>query len=128
MKLEEMCTHDVLLEKDGFVLYAENLSESSVKMGFAPTRGGFIQKSLQGSTKFAKNNPFIVGAMAAYSVDAIKQYNKNKRKTITFYTKDMQEKKMFKEIVDTLMKTGKYRKEKETVVDGGYLFVLKRLG
>jgi len=127
MKLNEINDIDIIAEQDGYVVYLEQLSESSMKVGLGQSKGGFVSKALQGAGKIVKNNPFLVGALAAYSVDALKQYNKNKRKTITFYTKDVQENKMYKDIVKTLMSTGKYRKIKDTYVDSGYLIQLKKL-
>jgi len=128
MKLNEIYTKDVLVEEDGIQLYVEQMNESTMKVGILQTAGGVIKKGAQGFGKFANNHPFITGAMAAYGIDALKKYKKNKRNTIKFYTKDLREKQLYKDMIEQLMKSGKYRKEKETYVDGGYLFVLKRLG
>lgn len=130
MKLNEIMDNkiDILHEQDGYAIYVEQLNEKSIKVGIGQSAGGMISKTMQSFGKFAKSHPFITGAMAGYASDALRQYKKNKRNTITFYTKDMHEKTIYKDMVTQLMKTGKYRKEKETFVDGGYLFVLKRLG
>jgi hypothetical protein len=127
MLLEELQQTIILSEEDDIKLYATQINESSIKIGLVQSAGGLVKKSFQGIGKFAKNHPFITGAMAGYAVDAIKKYKKNKRNTITFYTKDHQEKKLYKDMMTQLMKSGKYRVEKDTVVDGGYLLVLKRL-
>jgi len=116
--------------EDDIVFYAENLNESATRIGigYGNTKGGLVSKSLQGITGFAKAHPWITTAAVLYGVNALKQYHKNKRKTLTFFTKDIQEKRMYTDVVKTLMSSGKYRKQKETFVDGGYLWVLKKLG
>ena len=72
-------------------------------------------------------NPVIAGLAAGYAVNAFAQYKKNKRTTTTFFAKDPQEKKMYKDIIDTLVRSGKFKKTKEKFVDGGILYVLKRV-
>lgn len=128
MKLNEIYTRNILVEEDGIQLYAEHINESAINVGILQTSGGLVKNATKGFSKFAKNHPFITGAMAAYGIDALKKYQKNKRNTIKFYTKDLREKKLYKDMIDQLMKSGKYRLEKNTYIDGGYLFVLKRLG
>jgi hypothetical protein len=120
---------DIICEiEDNIVFYAQDINESTrIGIGYGNGKGGLVSKSLQGLTGFAKAHPWITSAAVLYGVNALKNYKKNKRKTVTFYTKDTQEKLMYKDIVKTLMATGKYRKQKETFVDGGYLWVLKRL-
>ena len=127
MKLNEIIETDILYEHNNLVVYAEVLNEK-LNIGIGQTKGGIISKGLKSFDKFAKAHPMMVGAIAGYAGDALRKYKKNKRNTITFYTKDMHEKIIYKDMVDQLMKSGKYRKEKETYIDGGYLFVLKRLG
>jgi len=130
MKLSEILENEeikILYEYEDLVVYGKILNEK-MDIGIGRTKGGFITKGLKTFDKFAKVHPMIVGAIAGYATDALRKYKKNKRNTITFYTKDTHEKVIYKDMVDQLMKSGKYRKEKETFIDGGYLFVLKRLG
>jgi len=68
----------------------------------------------------------LAGLTVGMAVDAFKKYKRNKRTTTTFYAKDFQERALYKDIVNTLMKTGKFKKVKEQYIDGGYLWVLKK--
>jgi len=129
MKLAEINEPEIIFQRDEIVVYVvDNPLTEAMQVGFGQKKGGMIQKSLQGIGKFAKAHPWISSALALYAVDAVKNYKKNKRKTITFYTQDVVEKKLYSEIVDTLMTSGKYRKVKNTFVDGGWLWELKKLG
>ena len=134
MLLKELKNLDSNIEiiyemEDNVVMYVENLTESKVRvgLGFGNTKGGLVSKTLQGITGFAKSHPWITSAAMVYGLNALKKYKKNKKKTVTFYTQDQQERTMYKDIVKTLMSSGKYRKEKDTYIDGGYLWVLKRI-
>lgn len=128
MKLEELCNNIILAESEGVCIYMEQIDESSMRVGLGTSPGGILKKSLQTFGNFTKKNPFLAGALASYGIDSLKQYKKNKRNTLKFYTKDIAEKNLFKDMIKNLMKSGKYRKEKDTFINGGYLFVLKRLG
>ena len=128
MKLKDINTLEVILEKANICLYVQdNPITESMNVGFGQKKGGIIAKGLQGIGKFANTHPWITATMAMYALDASKTYKKNKRKTITFYSKDSQERKMYRDIVDTLMSTGKYKKVKNTALDGGWLWELKKL-
>ena len=129
MKLTEIKQPDIIFQRDDIVVYVEdNPLTEAMKVGIGQKKGGILSKSLQGIGKFANSHPWITSALALYAVDAVKHYKKNKRKTITFYTQDVIEKKLYSEIVTTLMSSGKYRKVKNTFVDGGWLWELKKLG
>lgn len=129
MKLEECKGMDIIFRKDDVVIYVEdNPVMESMQVGFGQSKGGIIKKSLQGFGRFANEHPWLTSALTLYAVDAALNYNKNKRKTVTLFSKNSEERTIYKDIVDTLMKTGKYRKEKNTAVDGGWLWVLKKVG
>jgi hypothetical protein len=68
----------------------------------------------------------LAGLTVGMAVDAFKKYKRNKRTTTTFYAKDTQERTLYKDIVNTLMQTGKFKKVKEQYIDGGYLWVLQK--
>ena len=88
-------------------------------------RAGKVSGSIKKGLAFA-GKAAMVGLAGAWAVDAIQKYRKNKRNTMTFFTKDQQEKKLYQSIVDDLMKTGNYKKVKQSYVDGGHLWVLKK--
>jgi len=129
MKLTELHEIDILwegeLEGEEYAFYVQ-LEEGRARAGFGAKRGGVLSKAGKGLLKFAKN-PIVAGLAAGYAIDAYGKYKKNKRMTTHFFARGTQEKKMYKEIVDTLMKTGKYRKVREKYVDGGYLWELKKI-
>jgi len=129
MKLIELDNTDILwegeLDGEEYVFYVQ-LDEKYARAGFGNKRGGVLSKVGKGILKFAKN-PIVAGLAAGYAIDAYGKYKKNKRLTTHFFARGNQEKKMYKEIVDTLMKTGKYRKVREKYVDGGYLWELKKI-
>lgn len=130
MKLHEMHNVDILwegeLDGESYVLFSR-LEEGVMQMGFAQnTRGGVVTGVAKGALKFI-SNPVVAALAAGYAVNAFQTYQKNKRLTTQFYARDTQERKLYQDIVDTLMKTGRYRKVKEKYVDGGYMWVLKKV-
>lgn len=127
MKLQEIEKYDIIVETEETIIYVQEINESAIRVIGRNTRGSIIKTGIQSVGSFVKKHPIIAAAVTSYAVDSIKQYKKNKRNTIKFYTKDVEEKKLFKDMSSELMKTGKYRIEKDTVVDGGYLLILKRL-
>ena len=105
----------------------DEISDSEISIHINESAGGFVKKSLQGITQTAKKHPYISAAMAMYAFSAYKNYKKNKRNTISLYSKDFHEKQLFSDIKATLLKTGKYRLEKDTNLEGGHLIVLKKV-
>ena len=85
-------------------------------------------KLVRAVSRAAKKNPLttaIIGlSLAGMAATA---YKRNKRHTTHFFTKDRHERKMYREITKTLMKSGAYTiKYNEKYTDGGYLWTLKR--
>jgi hypothetical protein len=75
----------------------------------------------------ALGNPHLMGAVAALSVSAIQQYNKNKRNMTRFFARSKQEERFYSKVVDDLMKSGHYRKVNMKYVEGGMLWELERI-
>ena len=127
MKLHELHDIDVLWEGelDGEE-YAFVIEEGMARFT-QPSRGGVLRKGAKGALKFI-SNPVVAGIAAGLAVDAYGKYKRNKRTTTTFFAKDMPERRLYQSIVNDLMKTGKYKKTHEKFVDGGILWVLKRIG
>ena len=126
MKLEELKDNTETLwegELDGEqVKFFVELHEGMSHAGFAQnSRGGVVR----GAMKFM-SNPIVAGLAAGYAVDALGRYERNKRYTTRFFARDAQEKKLYKQIVDDLMRTGHYKKVKEKHVDGGIMWELRR--
>lgn len=97
-----------------------------IKDVLKPERGGRIERSLRKGVAAIKSNPTLAALGASYALSSLINYNRNQRKMVRMFAKDYQERKDYQEIIDTLMKTGKYHKVKEKNVDGGYYWELKR--
>lgn len=89
-------------------------------------RGGIIKQSLSKGAAALKANPGLAALGAGLAVASYTAYNKNKRNHMRLFAKGQKEKKMYKQIVNDLMKTGGYKKVREKYVAGGYLWELKR--
>lgn len=127
MKLHEIHNIDILwtgeLDGEDVSFYVERLSEGRQRAGFARnSKGGLVA----GVMKWVKN-PVVAAVAASYAVSAYKNYQKNKRYTTSFFAKSQEERKLYKSIVADLMATGKYKKVREKHVDGGILYVLRKL-
>jgi hypothetical protein len=125
MKLDELHT-DVLWEGelDGYE-YAFVIEEGMARFAQS-SKGGVLRGAAKGALKFI-SNPVVAGLAAGYAIDSINAYKRNKRMTTTFFAKSPEEKKLYRDIVDTLMKTGNYRKVREKYIDGGIMYELKKI-
>jgi hypothetical protein len=91
-----------------------------------PSRGGIVKQTLRKGAAALKANPGLAALGAGLAVASYTAYSKNKRNTMRLFAKGQKERKMYKQIVDDLMKTGGYKKVREKHVSGGYLWELKR--
>ena len=91
-----------------------------------PSRGGIVKQTLRKGAAALKANPGLAALGAGLAVASYTAYSRNKRNTMRLFAKGQKEKKMYKQIVDDLMKTGGYKKVREKYVSGGYLWELKR--
>jgi hypothetical protein len=114
----------VIAEEDGVLLVEAYRRGRKVVELKQRDSSGIISKGIQKAVGLAKNHPFIMGALAA---GAATHFRKKKRKEVYFYANDLQEKKTYDDIIKTLLATGKYRKEKQTVKAGTYIWILKRI-
>lgn len=111
------------LDGEQYALIAEG-----TKIGFAQnTRGGIVRKAAKGALKFI-SNPVVAGMAAGYAIDAISKYQRNKRHTTSFFARDAKERTFYQGVVNDLMATGKYKKVKEKYAEGGYMWVLQKVG
>lgn len=124
MKLYELQTEvlwegEIEGEQCEFVIepLKEGLRQASMR-----TKGGFVK----GLGDLAKKHPNVSAVAAGIAYSAYRKYQKNKKYTTRFYAKDTQEKRMYKKVVDDLMKTGHYKKVREKSVAGGYMWELER--
>ena len=97
-----------------------------IEDGIAKFTESFRPGKVRGHGLASLGTAALAGLATAYAVDAFQKYKRNKRTTTTFYAKDTQERALYKDIVDTLMRTGKFKKTKEQYIDGGYLWVLQK--
>lgn len=91
-----------------------------------PERGGRVERALRKGVDAVKSNPLLASLGASYALSSLINYNRNQRKLFRLFAKDYQERQEYQEIINTLMRTGKYHKVKEKYVDGGYYWELKR--
>jgi len=77
---------------------------------------------------FLTRNPGLAIGAAAMAMSAYSKYKKNKKYTTRLFAKTPEEKKLYKAIINDLMKTGHYKKVREKYVDGGIMWELKRTG
>lgn len=80
--------------------------------------------ALKSDQKSYFNNPATVALAAGVVMSAISKYRQAKRNTIQFYASGVREKKLYKKMIDDLMKTGSYKIIKEKPSQGGKLWVV----
>ena len=94
--------------------------------GLRNKRGGRIQSAVKGAAKFFRN-PLVAATGAVMAINAYDQYQKNKRYTTRFFAKTPAERKMYKEIIQMMTQSGKYKLKKTKYVGGGREWILKRV-
>lgn len=112
--IEEYSEHIPLMEAIG----------RSVRSLSMMKAGGKI--AAKGAGDFFKANPALVVGAATLALDAYGKYKRNKRNTIRLHAKDPYEKKMMRDIVDSLTKSGKYKVERMKMEHGGRTWILKK--
>jgi len=96
------------------------------RISVRPSRGGIVNQTLRKGALAFKSNPGLAALGAGSAVASYTAYDKNRRNHVRLFAKGMQERTLYKKIIDDLMKTGGYRKIHEKRIDGGYLWELKR--
>ena len=94
--------------------------------GLRNKRGGKVKSVIKGAAKFF-SNPLVAGTAAVMALSAYDAYKKNKRYTTQFFAKTPAEKKMYKEIIQMMTSSGKYKIKKTQYVSGGRMWTLKRV-
>jgi len=94
--------------------------------GLRNKRGGKVKSVIAGASKFF-SNPLIAGTAAVMAINAYDKYKENKRYTTRFFAKTPAEKKMYKEIIQMMTQSGKYKIKKTKYVSGGREWVLRRV-
>lgn len=126
MKLTELHNIDILwegeIDGEDYVFVVED----GVAQFLPEYRSGKVPGGIKRGLAFA-GNAAMVGLAAGWAASALKKYKQNKRNTMTFFAKGAQEKKLYKGMVDDLMKTGHYKKIRDKYESGGYLWVLKKV-
>ena len=121
-----MDTLRALLEfEDDHINLVEALDEAinAVKQ----TKPRFIKPAIKGAKDLFTKNPGLTIAAAAVAVDAYDKYRRNKRNTISLFAKDAFEKRMMKDVVDSLTQSGKFKLKHTKYAHGGQYWVLKRV-
>jgi len=99
-----------------------SINEGAIKTAITNTPGGIIK----GVGGFFKKHPIATALLAQSAVVALHKYNMNKRNTITFFGKSVQEKDFYKKMIKDLVDGGHYKVVKNKYVDGGKLWQLMR--
>ena len=116
-------TNTINEKQTNYILLTEAINEAvrSLKLN---KRGGKITP--RNAKDFFKANPSLTVAAGALAVSAYSSYKKNKRNTIQLHAKDEYEKRMIRDVVDSLTSSGKFKVQRVRFEHGGKTWVLKR--
>ena len=91
---------------------------------------GFLTDLVGGAVSFGKAHPFItaiaLAPWAKLAFDALKKYKLAKDTALKFYTKDVNERSKYFNMVKELEKSGQYKLVKQGRRDAGYYWELHR--
>lgn len=76
---------------------------------------------------FVKSNPSLTAAAAMSAVTAYQQYKTNKRNMVKLFAKSAYEKRMIRNVVDAMTKSGKFKLYRTKYADGGRYYELKQI-
>lgn len=76
--------------------------------------------------EFLKKHDALAASAVKVGTDALTAYKTSKNITTRFFAKSYMERKIYKDIVDTLNSSGKFRLVTKRVKDGGILYELVR--
>lgn len=91
------------------------------------TMMGKVVKGLGSAGKAFFSNPLVATAAMHIALDQYEKYRQNQRYATRLFGKTFEEKKMYRRMVDDLVGTGKWKLVKNQYVDGGQLWVLRRI-
>lgn len=122
MKLTEL-HEEVLVEHDGTRIKFK-LEEAGNRVSFSVDSGGGKVKGKGLAT--VPNDSLAVGTLVGLATHEIRKRFVKRRHTVHFFAKDHDERRLYKKLVDDLLKTGLYVKKRETMASGGILWELMR--
>lgn len=103
--------------------YYHLLDEKTQEISFATTAKG-AAKSFK---DFLMKHPYMTGMAVGVGISALDAYRSNKRLTTRFFAQNHIERKMYKDMANELVKTGKYTIIKDGKrIHNGWLWELKR--
>jgi len=120
--LNELLTQDTNTKALPLV---EALEEAVRTMNVA-SKGKLIKNGVKNAADFFKANPALTTGAAVLAINALGNYEKNKRNTIHLHAKSAYEKKMMTSIVDALGKDGLFKVQRIKFENGGKTWVLRR--
>lgn len=101
------------------------LNERTKEISFATDS----KNAIRNFKDFLLRHPYMTGIAFGVGMEALDAYKQNKRLTTRFFARNAIERKLYKDVVDDLMRTGKYTLTKNAKrVKGGVLWELKRKG
>jgi len=102
----------------------EAISQSVRQLQLAKKGGKVTNKMVK---DFINKNPKLTDAAAIDALAAYKQYKTNKRNTVTLFAKSPYDKRMVKRIVDSMIKSKKFKLHRSKYADGGKYYELKQV-
>lgn len=107
------------------IKYYYLLDENTKEVSFA-TKG---KQAIKGFKDFLYKHPYMTGVAVSVGLSALDSYRSNKRMTTRFFATNEIERKLYRNVVADLKKTGNYTVLKDgRRLKGGWLWELKRKG
>lgn len=102
----------------------EAISQSVRQLQMAKKGGKVTNKMVK---DFIRKNPKLTDAAAINALSAYQQYKTNKRNTVTLFAKSPYDKRMVKRMVDSMIKSKKFKLHRSRYADGGKYYELKQI-
>jgi len=102
----------------------EAISQSVRQLQLAKKGGKVTNKMVK---DFISKNPKLTDAAAINALSAYQQYKTNKRNTVTLFAKSAYDKRMVKRMVDSMIKSKKFKLHRSKYADGGKYYELKQI-
>ena len=120
--LKELIEHDEQIN----ALPLFEAIEESVRTLQLQTKGGIVKPKMKGAKDFVGKNPLLAVGAAALALNALGQYQKNKRNMIKLHGKTHHEKKLMTDIVKKITADGLWSLHRVKFEGGGKSWYLER--
>lgn len=116
---------DITEEYSSDVVPLMEAISTSVKQLQLAKKGGKVTNKMV--KDFISKNPKLTDAAAINALASYQQYKTNKRNTVTLFAKSAYDKRMVKRMVDTMIKSKKFKLHRSKYADGGKYYELKQV-